>query len=136
MWSERSSSSSSSYSTLSQQLYDAWTNITSFEADRKGVVYNLTGVCVKINGICRKSTILAFYNYNRTLISELSDSELWQTIVDANYVATEEDGRQVNLSTIAVFTSDGVVTNSRFTIVEEQLEVLVRTTIPPFACLL
>jgi hypothetical protein len=102
-------------------LYDAWDNVTMFEAAYNGANFNLSGVCLKVSGVCRKNTILAFYDYNRTLIAELSDTELWQTIVDADYVATEQDGQQVNLSSIAVFSTDGVVKNTRFTFVLEQL---------------
>mmetsp|Transcript_115102 Transcript_115102/g.161775 ORF Transcript_115102/g.161775 Transcript_115102/m.161775 type:complete len:942 (-) Transcript_115102:122-2947(-) len=101
-------------------LYDAWDNISTATTTSNGNVFNLSGVCRKINGECQKSTVLAFWQYNRSLIASQTDAELWQTIVDANYVATEQDGREVNLSVVAYVQNNEVI-STKFTIVTEAL---------------
>lgn len=86
-----------------------------------GVSYSYTDLCARTSGVCQKATILAFYNYNRTHIAALSDAELWTTIVDANFVATEQDGREVPFSSVASYgTTTGIVFSTRMQVVMAQ----------------
>eukprot|EP00035_Acanthoeca_spectabilis_P015158 m.299671 g.299671 ORF g.299671 m.299671 type:complete len:908 (-) comp16299_c0_seq2:26-2749(-) len=101
-------------------LYDAWDNVTTFTSAHAGETFNLSGVCQLIRGQCQKQTILAFYDYNRTQIAELSDAQLWQTIVDANYTTTEEDGLTVTLGAVASYNTDGTVLSTKFNMIIEQ----------------
>lgn len=103
-------------------LYDAWDNISttdSYHSD--GTPFNLTGVCRLLAGQCQKSTVLAFWQYNRTLIASQSDAALWQTLVDANYTTTEQDGKAVNLSDVA-YVRDSQIISTRFRIVLADLK--------------
>lgn len=110
-------------SCFARQLYDAWANVSTFNVTFRGESFNFSGSCALLNGVCMKETILAFYDYNRSRIAELDDAELWQVMVDANYTATEQDGRAIDLSTVALYSSsDGTVTSIRFTMLQEQKE--------------
>lgn len=100
-------------------LYDTWDNISAFNTTFEGETYTLFGVCAKLGNVCQKSTLLAFWNYNRSAIADQSNSELWDTIVNAGYVAIEQDGREVNLSTVAYVSVDKVL-STKFTILLEQ----------------
>jgi hypothetical protein len=82
------------------EVYDAWDDITNVSTSYNNKPVNYTSLCLKIDGQCQKSTLLAFWNYNRTLIESQSDSQLWQTLEDANFLAVEQDGLQINLSTV------------------------------------
>eukprot|EP00040_Diaphanoeca_grandis_P015472 m.78993 g.78993 ORF g.78993 m.78993 type:complete len:911 (-) comp25169_c0_seq1:353-3085(-) len=65
------------------------------------------------DGNCLQSSILSFWDYNRTLIASLSDDELNQTIVDKGFQAVEPSGTITLWSDYAVQNDDGAVVATR-----------------------
>ena len=55
------------------------------------------------------ASILAFWDYNRTLIASRTDSQLATDIEAAGNVATEKSGQRTQLSQVAAFDEDGAI---------------------------
>eukprot|EP00041_Stephanoeca_diplocostata_P003869 m.38783 g.38783 ORF g.38783 m.38783 type:complete len:449 (-) comp14673_c0_seq2:775-2121(-) len=88
--------------------YDVWSNITTFKFRYNGTIQSLDNICIAArDGRCQFTTIFAFWNYNRSVIASLSDSELNQTIVDAEYKAVELSGTTTTFDSIARLDANG-----------------------------
>lgn len=66
--------------------YDVWANTSSLTFKYNDTTQSLKDVCITASdGSCQFTTILSFWDYNRTRIASQTDAELNQTIVDAGY---------------------------------------------------
>jgi len=70
---------------------------------------SLQDVCLKgQDDVCVQSSILSFWDYNRTLIESQTSEEMWQTVVNKNFVALEPSGGVTSWND-SVSMVDGVV---------------------------
>eukprot|EP00040_Diaphanoeca_grandis_P034207 m.211036 g.211036 ORF g.211036 m.211036 type:complete len:948 (-) comp33100_c0_seq1:123-2966(-) len=102
-------------------LYEVWhqNTFSTFEyteseyvegGSSEPVTLSLQDICVKgKNDNCLQTSILSFWDYNRTLIASLADEELLQTVVDKEYTAVEPDGSTTTWSAITATSDKGVV---------------------------
>lgn len=84
-------------------------------ADDAGVAISLTDVCYKTSDTCMVASILAFWDYNRTLIASRTDAQLTADIAAAGNVATEKSGQRSQLSQVAACNADGAIVALRMT---------------------
>lgn len=99
--------------------YDTYQEIVDMVEDRSesdgewnedvGTAINLTTVCHKVGDVCMVNSILAFWDYNRSLIAGRSDVQLVADIADAGNTATELSGQPCRLDQVASVNADGVV---------------------------
>lgn len=85
--------------------YDTWHNVTTYKVVFRGV-QDYSTICTKKNGQCSQASVLALWDYNRSLIASKTDTELRQDFNDANGFATEQDGTIIPLKSVVATLGD------------------------------
>jgi len=87
---------------------------------------SLQDLCLKgQDDVCTQSSILSFWDYNRTLIESQTSEEMWETVVNKNFVAVEPSGGVTKWND-SVSMVDGVVAATQlYSVLESKYEKLI-----------